>query len=198
MSARKVANELGVNVQSIYNWFGRWQAQDVCGLLTVHGDGRPRAQPQAMLATAMKIASTEFVTLGQITKRLDAAHGEPMSCAHGNRVGCTSAGRLLFQAQPGGLRDEIGHSRQTAMRRSRQRRASGLSRCSELCRFASSTKGVVTARFSPVCRTSLPLPPIGAWRTRLRRKCTGFPRRDFVDQRRRRHRIHRVGRPARQ
>jgi transposase len=81
MSAPKAAVELGVSVQSIYNWLRLWQEQGLCGLLTVHGGGRPRALCAAMLATAMEVARTESMTLGQIAKRIEALHGEPMPCA---------------------------------------------------------------------------------------------------------------------
>lgn len=41
----------------------------------------PRALSEAMLATAMEVARTESMTLGQIAKRIEAVHGEPMPCA---------------------------------------------------------------------------------------------------------------------
>jgi transposase len=81
LSAPKAAAALDVSAQSIYNWSRLWAEQGVCGLLSGHGGGRPRALSEAMLATATEVARTESMTLGQIAKRLEAVHGEPMPCA---------------------------------------------------------------------------------------------------------------------
>jgi len=68
--------------QDFYNWTHAWREQGVCGLLTAgRKGGRPRALSEAMLATAMEVARTESITLGQIAKRIEAVHGEPMPCA---------------------------------------------------------------------------------------------------------------------
>src|SRR5271168_1288561 len=72
---------LDVSAQSIYNWTRLWKEQGLCGLLSGHGGGRPRALSEAMLATAMEVARTDSMTLGQIAKRIEALHGEPMPCA---------------------------------------------------------------------------------------------------------------------
>ena len=53
----------------------------MCGLLTGHAGGRPRALSEAMLATATDIARTQSMTLGQIAKHIEAVHGEPIPCA---------------------------------------------------------------------------------------------------------------------
>jgi transposase len=71
---------LDVSAQSIYNWSRLWEEQGLCGLLSGHGGGRPRALSEAMLATAMEVARTESMTLGQIANRIEALHGEPMPC----------------------------------------------------------------------------------------------------------------------
>jgi transposase len=63
-----------VSVESIYNWFHLWQEQGLCGVLTLHGGGRPRALSKAMPATAMEVASTKSITLGQIAKRIEAVN----------------------------------------------------------------------------------------------------------------------------
>lgn len=132
LSAPKAVARLDVSAQSIYNWSRLRAEQDSCRLL----GGRPRALSEAVLATAMKVARAESMTRGQIAKRIEAVYGESMPCA-GNLIGCPSTGRLPVQAKPalaqkkagsGRLRDEAGHARQTAMCRTRQRRASGLSR----------------------------------------------------------------------
>ncbi|NPT41514.1 helix-turn-helix domain-containing protein [Paraburkholderia sp. 1N] len=81
LSAPKAAARLNVSAQSIYNWSRLWAEQGLCGLLSGHGGGRPRALSEAMLATAMEVARTESMTLGQIAKRIEAVHGEPMPCA---------------------------------------------------------------------------------------------------------------------
>jgi transposase len=77
----EIASKLGVSGQSVYNWAHAWREQGVCGLLTGHKGGRPRALSEAMLATATQVARTESMTLGQIAKRIEALHGEPMPCA---------------------------------------------------------------------------------------------------------------------
>ncbi|CAE6844871.1 hypothetical protein R69658_06893 [Paraburkholderia aspalathi] len=81
LSAPKAAGALDVSAQSIYNWCRLWKEQGLCGLLSGHGGGRPRALSEAMLATAAEVARTESKTLGQIAKRIEAVHGEPMPCA---------------------------------------------------------------------------------------------------------------------
>ncbi|MBK5124036.1 helix-turn-helix domain-containing protein [Burkholderia sp. R-69980] len=81
LSAPKAAAGLNVSPQSIYNWSRLWKKQGLCGLLSGHGGGRPRALSEAMLTTAMEVARTESMTLGQIAKRIEALHGEPMPCA---------------------------------------------------------------------------------------------------------------------
>jgi transposase len=80
LSAPKAAAALDVSAQSIYNWSRVWKKQGLCGLLSGHGGGRPRALSEAMLATAMEVARTQSMTLGQIAKRIEAEHGEPMPC----------------------------------------------------------------------------------------------------------------------
>lgn len=77
----EIALKLGVSGQSVYNWAHAWREHGVCGLLIGHKGGRPRALSEAMLATAMEVASIESMTLGQIAKRLEVLHGEPMPCA---------------------------------------------------------------------------------------------------------------------
>ncbi|WP_179255534.1 helix-turn-helix domain-containing protein [Burkholderia sp. HI2714] len=66
----KVAERLGVSVQSPYNWVMAWRERGVVGLLTGHGGGRPRALPDTMVAAAIQIATTEPLTLKKsATKR---------------------------------------------------------------------------------------------------------------------------------
>lgn len=77
----EIALKLGVSGQSVYNWAHAWREHGVCGLLIGHKGGRPRALSEAMLATAMEVASTESMTLGQIARRLEVVHAEPMPCA---------------------------------------------------------------------------------------------------------------------
>ena len=81
LSAPKAAAVLDVSAQSMYNSSRLWEEQALCGLLSGHGGGRPRALSEAMLATAMEVARTESMTLGQIAKRIEAVHGERMPCA---------------------------------------------------------------------------------------------------------------------
>jgi transposase len=80
LSASKAAAALDASAQSIYNWSRLWKEQGVCGLLSGHGGGCPRALSEAMLAKAMEAARTESMTLGQIGKRIEAEHGKPMPC----------------------------------------------------------------------------------------------------------------------
>ncbi|WP_031364891.1 helix-turn-helix domain-containing protein [Caballeronia sordidicola] len=77
----EIASKLGVSGQSAYNWAHTWRKQGVCGLLTGHKGGRPRALSEGMLATATEVARTESMTLGQIAKRIEVVYGEPMPCA---------------------------------------------------------------------------------------------------------------------
>ena len=77
----EIASKLSVSSQSVYNWAHAWREQGVCGLLTGHKGRRPRALSEGMLATATEVARTESMTLGQIAKRIEALHGEPMPCA---------------------------------------------------------------------------------------------------------------------
>jgi transposase len=77
----EIASKLGVSGQSVCNWAHAWREQGVCGLLTGHKGGRPRALSEGMLATATEVARTESMTLGQIAKRIELVHGKPMPCA---------------------------------------------------------------------------------------------------------------------
>ncbi len=54
LSAPKAAAALDVSAQSIYNWSRLRNERGLCRLLSGHGGGRPRALPEAMLATAME------------------------------------------------------------------------------------------------------------------------------------------------
>lgn len=74
MRARKlkvqdVACELEVSCQTVYNWAHAWREIGVCGLLVGHKGGRPLAFPEAILATAIKVAGAESMTLRQIAQR---------------------------------------------------------------------------------------------------------------------------------
>jgi hypothetical protein len=51
------------------------------GLLSGDGGARPRALSEATLSMAMGVARMESMTPGQIAKRIEAVHGEPMPCA---------------------------------------------------------------------------------------------------------------------
>ncbi|WP_211097532.1 hypothetical protein [Burkholderia sp. LS-044] len=52
----------------------------MCGLLSGHDDGHPRALSEAMFAAAMEVMRMESMTLGQIAMRVEAVHGEPTPC----------------------------------------------------------------------------------------------------------------------
>lgn len=80
LSAPKVAARLGVSVPSPYNWVRAWSKSGVCGLLTGHGGGRPRALPDLMVAAAVQIAKAEPLTLALIAQRLEATFNEPLPC----------------------------------------------------------------------------------------------------------------------
>jgi transposase len=80
LSAPKAAARLDVSAQSIYNWSRLWAKHGLCGLLGGHRGGRPRSLSEAMLATAMDVARTQSMTLGEIAKHIEAVHGEPMPC----------------------------------------------------------------------------------------------------------------------
>jgi transposase len=80
LSAPKAAARLDVSAQSIYNWSRLWTDHGLCGLLGGHGGGRPRSLSEAMLATAMDVARAQSMTLGEIAKQIEAAHGKPMPC----------------------------------------------------------------------------------------------------------------------
>lgn len=75
-----IAEELEVSAKSVYNWAHAWQDMGLCGLLVGHKGGRPRALSEAMIATAIKSARAELMTLKQIAKCIESAHGEPLPC----------------------------------------------------------------------------------------------------------------------
>ena len=77
----EIASKLSVSGQSVYNWAHAWRERGVCGLLTGHKGGRPRALSADMLATATEVARTESMTLGQIARHIEVVHGEAMPCA---------------------------------------------------------------------------------------------------------------------
>jgi transposase len=80
LKVQDVARELEVSCQTVYNWAHAWREFGVCGLLVGHKGGRPLALPEAMLATAIKVAGAESMTLRQIAQRIESVHGEPMPC----------------------------------------------------------------------------------------------------------------------
>ncbi|WP_175948817.1 hypothetical protein [Burkholderia pyrrocinia] len=53
----------------------------MCGLLSGHGDGRPRALSEAMLAAEMEVARTQSITLGQIASASMACMASTIPCA---------------------------------------------------------------------------------------------------------------------
>ena len=75
-----IAQELEMSAKSVYNWAHAWQDKGLCGLLVGHKGGRPRALSEAMIATAVESARTELMTLKQIAKCIETAHGEPLPC----------------------------------------------------------------------------------------------------------------------
>ncbi|MGF6971491.1 transposase [Paraburkholderia sp. WC7.3g] len=77
----EVAVELDVSDKSVYNWAHSWNDRGLCGLLTGHKGGRPRALSNVLIATAVEAARAESMTLRQIAKHIEAVHSEPMPCA---------------------------------------------------------------------------------------------------------------------
>jgi transposase-like protein len=105
IEAPKAAAGLDVSAQSIYNWSRLWEEQGLCGLLSGHGGGRPRVLSEAMLATAMEVARTESMTLGQIAKRIEEsrcrARWKPCRSPFGAKASPLSAtGSRSKKAQP--------------------------------------------------------------------------------------------------
>jgi NAD(P)-dependent dehydrogenase (short-subunit alcohol dehydrogenase family)/transposase len=100
LKVQDIARELEVSYQTLYDWAHVWREFGVGGLLVGHTGGRPLALPEAMLATAIKAASAESMTLGQIAQRIESVHGEPMPCRVETLAVALKAGRLLVQACP--------------------------------------------------------------------------------------------------
>jgi len=76
----EIAVELDVSDKSVYNWVHSWNDRGLCGLLTGHKGGRPRALSDALIATAIEAARTESMTLKQIALRIEEVHGQPLPC----------------------------------------------------------------------------------------------------------------------
>ncbi|MGY6256867.1 IS630 family transposase [Paraburkholderia fungorum] len=75
-----VASELEVSDKSVYKWAHAWNDRGLCGLLTGHKGGRPRALSDTLIATAVEGARAESMTLRQIALRVEEAHGKPLPC----------------------------------------------------------------------------------------------------------------------
>ncbi|MFM0207769.1 helix-turn-helix domain-containing protein [Paraburkholderia sediminicola] len=75
-----IAEQLGVSAQSVYNWSHAWRDSGVCGLMGGHNGGRPPALSDAMITTALEVARTESLTLGQIAQRVQEMRGEALPC----------------------------------------------------------------------------------------------------------------------
>ncbi|MFM0126199.1 MULTISPECIES: helix-turn-helix domain-containing protein, partial [Paraburkholderia] len=78
--AHEIALELDVSDKSVYNWAHAWNDNGLCGLLTGHKGGRPRALSDAMIATAVEAARAESMTLRQIALRIEEVHSQPLPC----------------------------------------------------------------------------------------------------------------------
>ncbi|MBK3866069.1 helix-turn-helix domain-containing protein [Paraburkholderia aspalathi] len=76
----EIAVELDVSDKSVYNWVHAWKDNGLCGLLTGHKGGRPRALSGALIATAVEAARAESMTLRQIALRIEEVHGQPLPC----------------------------------------------------------------------------------------------------------------------
>ena len=76
-----VASKLGVSHQSIYNWRHAWEERGLVGLISGHLGGRPQALSAAMVATAIKVASSEALTLKGIAQRIEATHQCTLPCS---------------------------------------------------------------------------------------------------------------------
>jgi transposase len=61
-----IAEQLGVSEQLVYNWARAWRDGGVCALMGGHNGGPPRALSEAIVATALEIARTEPLSLGQL------------------------------------------------------------------------------------------------------------------------------------
>ena len=76
-----IGAKLNVSHQSIYNWHGVWENRGVVGLLSGHAGGRPLALPEALIATAVSVASQEALTLKGIAERIKTAHQCELPCS---------------------------------------------------------------------------------------------------------------------
>ncbi|WGS46888.1 helix-turn-helix domain-containing protein [Burkholderia sp. JSH-S8] len=75
-----VACELGVTIQTVYNWMRAWSVDGVVGLLGGHKGGRPYAISELMQSTAIQVTRGKLLTLKQIARNLEAAHGSKLPC----------------------------------------------------------------------------------------------------------------------
>jgi transposase len=76
-----IASELGISHQSIYNWRHAWEERGLVGLIGGHRGGRPPSLSEALIATAVAIASKEALTLKGIAQRLEAIHQCAFPCS---------------------------------------------------------------------------------------------------------------------
>ena len=97
LSAPKVAQRLGMSVQSPYNWVRGWNELGLCGLLSGHSGGRPRALSQAQITTAVQAACAESLTLAQIAQHVEATDGKPLPCTLETLAEALKAEGLTFK-----------------------------------------------------------------------------------------------------
>ncbi|WP_455290018.1 helix-turn-helix domain-containing protein [Cupriavidus necator] len=72
---RDVAEQLDVSMKSVYNWSHWWREKGLCGLLVGHKGGRPRSLSEAMITTAVEVASAESLELREIAQQIETVHG---------------------------------------------------------------------------------------------------------------------------
>lgn len=69
-----IGGKLNISHQSIYNWREAWESKGLVGLISGHAGGRPLALPEALIATAVLVASQEALSLKGIAERIEATH----------------------------------------------------------------------------------------------------------------------------
>ncbi|AIV66677.1 transposase family protein [Burkholderia pseudomallei K42] len=80
LTATKVAAQLKVSSQSVYNWIRAWQEDGLSALLRGHHGGRSKLLTDDFVSTALEIAKSGNLSLKVIGRMLESHYGHPLPC----------------------------------------------------------------------------------------------------------------------
>jgi transposase len=80
LKPQQVCEELGVSHQTPYSWLKAWRTLGIVGLLSGHIGGRPPSLSPEWIASAVKIATEQPLSLAEIAKQVERVHNIELPC----------------------------------------------------------------------------------------------------------------------